>query len=150
MQPDHLSGGYVKHAGKLSLAVGAVAIGTLAFAAPAMAATPAVHVKPNTGLVNNQKVTVSVSGFPAATQVFVVECSKKPTSASTAGATCNATASTVGKITTNASGAGSTKFTVKTGQVGTSSTSKCLSKKTCLIGAATVTGTSAWAKITFK
>lgn len=146
MQLDHPSGGYVKQAGKLSLAVGAVAIGTMALAAPAMAATPAVHVTPNTGLVNNKVVAVKFSGFSANTTVIIVQCSKKITSAADAANYCNTKNIKQVKTTT---GAGSTKFTVKTGAMG--KLGKCVSKSKCVIAAATVSPQAgAFASITFK
>jgi hypothetical protein len=136
----------VKKAGTLSLAVGAVAIGTMALAAPAMAAAPAVHVTPNTGLVNNKVVAVKFSGFSAKSTVIIVQCSKAIASAADATNYCNLKNIKQVKTTT---GAGSTSFTVKTGAMG--KLGKCVSKSKCVIGAATVTPKAgAFATITFK
>ena len=72
----------MKHAGKLSLAVGAVAIGTMALAAPAMATGPTASVSPNKNLVNGSSVTVKFSGYPVSASgvtVAAIQCSKPVT-----------------------------------------------------------------------
>jgi hypothetical protein len=108
--------------------VGAVAIGTMALAAPAMAAGPAASVTPHTGLVNGQKVTVKFSGYPANTSVIVLQCQKAIKTASDATNYCNLKNIKQVKTTT---GTGSTPFNVTTGAIG--KLGKCVSKSTCVI-----------------
>src|SRR4051812_41065659 len=77
-----MGGTHVRKARTLSLTAGAVAIGTMALAAPAMAAGPTASVTPNTGLTNGQQVTVKFSGYPKSASgvtVAAIQCSKPVT-----------------------------------------------------------------------
>src|ERR1700709_1388644 len=53
----------LRNVGRVTLAFGAVAISSVALAAPAMAATPFVSVTPSTGLHNLQTVQVKFGGL---------------------------------------------------------------------------------------
>jgi hypothetical protein len=99
------------------MAVGGIAIGTLALAAPAMAAGPSASVTPKAKLKNGQVVTVKYSGFPASTAVYALECSSKVATLAGVSA-CDISLSHVKIGKSSATGAGSFKYTVRTGTVG--------------------------------
>lgn len=139
----------MKKAGSLSLAAGAVAIGTMALAAPAMAAGPVAKVTPNKGLVNNQAVKVKFSGYPANATVFAIQCSKPIKAQSDAAKYCNVKGAKSGKA--SATGAGTiTGLKVVVGKVG--SAGQCKSKGSCVIGVAALTNppVGKFVKISFK
>ena len=140
----------MKKAGSLSLAAGAVAIGTMALAAPAMAAGPAASVTPNKGLVNGQAVKVKFSGYPKSSSgvtVVAIQCTKAIASQSDATKFCNIKGAKTLKTTT---GAGTiTGLKVVVGKVGTAGV--CKSKGSCVIGVASIAPQAAkFVKITFK
>lgn len=107
----------MKKTGRLSLAIGAVAVSTLAIAAPAMAAGPSAKATPHTKLKTGQTVTVTYSGFAASTSTYALECSKKVVKvADAAGCDVNPKDVKIGK--SNAKGGGTFKVVVKTGKIG--------------------------------
>ena len=117
----------------LGLCAGAAAAGTLALAAPAMAAGPSAAAKPKGNLKTNQVITVTFSGFPASTTVYALQCSKAVKVASDA-KFCDVNPSHVKTGKSNAKGAGSFKFTVHTGKIGAGT---CATKSTnCKIAVA--------------
>ncbi len=123
-----------------SLAAG-FAAATIAFAGPALAAT-SVSVSPSTGLSSGDSVTVTYSGFPANASLFVLECNPKA-AADPGSAHCDLTGAT--PTTADASGAGTAKFTVKTGTIGDGT---CTTD--CLVAVSDAAGTNAGAgQITF-
>jgi hypothetical protein len=80
------------------------------------AATATVTVTPDTGLTNNQVVTVSVTGFgPNAITVVIIECAPPPTPAQQQ-AYCNT--GNIVLFPVPATGSASHTFTVKTGATG--------------------------------
>src|SRR5258708_34235682 len=89
------------------LAVAAAIAMTLVWAVPASAASALVGT-PNTGLVDFQSVTVTGSGFPADTQLGLVQCTVGATNPIT-----DCDLSFVQFPTTDGSGNYSTPFTVE-------------------------------------
>jgi hypothetical protein len=117
----------------LGVVAATVGVGALLFTAPALAASPTISVSPSSGLTNGQSVTVKLSGFTPKASVAVIECS--PLVAQDKQAACDTAGVKV--LTTDASGAATTPFTVKTGQIGTASGSTCPGQGgVCLITAA--------------
>jgi hypothetical protein len=134
--------------GRLSLGLGAVAISTLALAAPAMAATPHAAATPNKHLKNNQTIKVSWSGFPAGAKVAILQCTGKPASQAAALKMCDI--KTVKQVTSSAKGAGSTQFKVLTGKI--AQQGQCATKSTnckILVGAQTNPPVGAFAALSF-
>jgi hypothetical protein len=99
------------------MVAGACAAGTLALAAPAMAAGPHASVKPNINLKNGQVVKVTFGGYKAGGTVYGLQCSKHVKVAADA-AFCDTKVSDVKVAKANAKGGGSFSFTVHTGKIG--------------------------------
>jgi hypothetical protein len=90
----------------LGAGVGVFTAATVAFASPA-SAQPMIAVTPDTDLVDFQTVTVSGSGFPADTDLGIVECATGPPTIDA----CDL--DTLGFVVTDAAGTFSTDFTVE-------------------------------------
>jgi Neocarzinostatin family/Family of unknown function (DUF6299) len=90
----------------LGAAVGVFAAVTVAAASPA-SAQPLITVTPDADLVDFQTVTVSGSGFPADTDLGVVECAMGPPTVDA----CDL--DTLGFVVTDAAGTFTTDFTVE-------------------------------------
>jgi hypothetical protein len=125
----------------------AAACSLVLFASSASATGATMKAVPNTGLSNGSVVKVKGSGFPASTQLYLVECLKSATTE----AGCDISTATA--VTTTASGVlPKTKFTVVTGTVGTGKCGTSSSNEgKCVIVAGDISGTEyAAAKITFN
>ena len=89
-----------------------VAAAALALAIPSAAfAATSLSVSPSSGLKDGQSVSVTGSGYPASTTIYVVECANL-----TGQAGCDITR--LGTAQSDATGAINTKFTVHTGTIG--------------------------------
>lgn len=85
----------------------AVVVGGLTLAAqPSMAAAASFSVTPASGLADGASVTVAISGAGASEEFNILQCAN-------VGSVLACNVDTVKTVTTNASGAGSTSFTVK-------------------------------------
>ncbi|MFD8128264.1 enediyne antibiotic chromoprotein [Streptomyces mirabilis] len=95
---------------KAGLTGAAAVAAMLAVSVPATAAATAVGVTvtPSTGLSDGASVTVNVTGFGAAEAVSATECAGDP-----AAGTLVCDVAGIKQLTTDATGAGSTAFTVK-------------------------------------
>ncbi len=101
----------------VSLAVvmaGGFAVATMESANAATKAT--ITVAPATNLKNNQKVTVTGKGFKKSTTIYVLECSGKTQ------ATCDITH--LLQVKSSAKGGFTTKLTVRTGKIGSTTVKK--------------------------
>ena len=85
-----------------------MALPTAAFAAPAITVAPA------SGVTDGQEVTITGTGYPASTALVVVECSAPADQAA-----CDT--ANIGSATSDASGAVTAKFKVKSGAIGNGS-----------------------------
>jgi hypothetical protein len=112
----------------------ALALGLMAAAAPAMATGPHVTATPHTRLVNGQSIKVAVVAFPAHTAVTIAQCTGPIPTRDVALAKCDLDTTEV--VTTNASGAAHTTFTVRTGRIAQQGRCGAVSKNCILLAVA--------------
>ena len=134
---------------------GAVALSLSALALPA-GANPGYSLKvtPDTGLVKGETVTVTGSGFPAATggatnTYFMAECTSAVTGALNATDTGHCNIGAVQPVTVTQAGTFSTKIKLVTGVVG-DGVCGTTGHLTCVIGVGNTTADGTAVQITFK
>jgi hypothetical protein len=111
------------------MAVGGSALAGGFSASAATAVVPTMHVSSSIGLSNNQKISITGSGFtPNESSLVAVECDGLTTTAA------NCDVSSPVPLTVNASGdVAPTSFTVSTGPVGTGTCGTSATDSTCLV-----------------
>ncbi len=102
---------------KRASVVAAMAMGMAMLGAAPAHAAGAVTATPSTGLADGQTIQVSVTGFPANTDLFILQCTAAPTGAPGLTPKCNLDGAVLPK--TNGAGAVTTPFKVKAGPIGT-------------------------------
>jgi hypothetical protein len=99
-------------------------------------AVPSISISPSTGLINNQEVTITGTGFsPNEANLVAVECNATATSVTG----CDTSAPA--PLTVNASGQLTSSFYVATGTIGNGTCGTSAADATCVISIGTTTGT---------
>ncbi|MGA7835591.1 MAG: neocarzinostatin apoprotein domain-containing protein [Acidimicrobiales bacterium] len=122
----------------IAMLLGGLGIAGAVSAGAAATVVPTITLTPNTGLTNNQDITITGTGFAPNTALAGVECNGQASaSAGTAG--CAVAAPDL--ITTNASGGFTSSFYVATGTIGNGTCGTSTADALCFIAIGTESGT---------